>query len=271
MSAKALIPGVLVLAWFCCSTVHGQPPAPLISGPAAQLPTVPDGTCLPQATVPGPTDLLPAAVHHVCPECHDPVGGNGPILFEAYLRNGVSLPFGAGPLARSLDPGWDIQGGVRTLFLNPPADAAWTLDFSISNIINHANMPDPVFLNLAGFPGPFPVRVSGLNRTFANLAGGREWYLLGPASSPGLNWRAGFDAGGRWGSAKLDLADFHRRTEVMTGAFAAVHSDVEFPCCGCLWYAGVRAEWSYTWSHILQQNGGDIQDINLMFTLGVHF
>ena len=36
--------------------------------------------------------------------------------------------------------------------------------------------------------------------------------------------------------------------------------------------AGFRAEWSYTFSEILQgQNNGDVQDVLLMLNLGVRF
>jgi hypothetical protein len=187
------------------------------------------------------------------------------------VRNGASLPFGGGPLARSLDVGWDIQAGMRSLFFNSSMDAAWTADASISNIVNHATMNTPVLVNI---PTNFitPVSVNELNRTFANLALGREWYTSGTATCADGSWRSGFDIGGRWGTGRAELHGISHRTDVMTGVFLAVHSDVEMPWGCYLWHAGVRAEWSYTFSHILQsQNDGDVQDLNLMLTVGVRF
>jgi hypothetical protein len=59
---------------------------------------------------------------------------------------------------------------------------------------------------------------------------------------------------------------------VFTGFFLAAHTDVEIPWGGCLFYVGVRAEWGYSFSHILQdQNDGDIQEVILLGTLGVRF
>jgi hypothetical protein len=110
------------------------------------------------------------------------------------------------------------------------------------------------------------------NRTFANLALGGEWYLSGPATCNHRTWRSGFDVGGRWGTAKMDLTGIQHRTGVLTGVFAAVHSDLEIPCGCYLFFAGVRAEWGYTFSDILQsQNDADVMDVNLMLTAGVRF
>jgi hypothetical protein len=279
MSAKGLFPGGLILALVICCPAYGQYPSLPKDGAATQSARVPAESPLSLATVLGPVDHPEVVVSHDGPNCHGPIGGHGPVLFEAYLRNGVSLPFGGGPLARALDPGWDVQGGLRSLFLNPSLDAAWTVDVSVSNIESQASMHSPVFLNLLrpdangdNVVTPVPITVHHYNRTFVNLAGGREWYLSGPADSSAGNWRAGFDIGGRWGTSKLDTNELVSKTDAITGVFVAVHSDIEFPCKCCLLYAGVRAEWSYTFCNILQsQNDADVQEANLMFTLGVRF
>jgi hypothetical protein len=208
--------------------------------------------------------------------CQGPVGGNGPIGWETYLRSGVSLPFGGGVLARALNPGWVIQGGARSLFFNAAQDAAWTADFSVSNICSSADGGTPVLLNITnpdtGGPQTVAVTMNNLNRTYANLALGREWYLTGAAGDCQNNWRAGFDVGGRWGSGKLDLNEIRHRTAMFTGFFLAAHTDVEIPWGSCLLYVGVRAEWGYSFSHILQdQNNGDIQEVILLGTLGIRF
>ena len=119
MSPRPLFPSVLVLALLSGGQARSQSPPPA-AVPAVAL----DGPAVPPAP-------------EFCQNgsgCQGPVGGNGPIGWETYLRSGVSLPFGGGPLARALDPGWVIQGGARSLFFNSAQDAAWTADFSVSNI-----------------------------------------------------------------------------------------------------------------------------------------
>jgi hypothetical protein len=47
---------------------------------------------------------------------------------------------------------------------------------------------------------------------------------------------------------------------------------VEIPCHCCVFTAGIRTEYGYTWCDILQsQNRTDVQDINLLITVGVRF
>jgi hypothetical protein len=116
------------------------------------------------------------------------------------------------------------------------------------------------------------VTVRNLNRTFANLGFGREWYLVGTGHGGGPTWRVGFDAGGRWGTANLNTHELPHRTDVIGGAWASVHSDVEMPYGGFIFFGGFRFEWDYTWSDILQiQNNSDIQDVNFMFSGGWRF
>ena len=118
------------------------------------------------------------------------------------------------------------------------------------------------------------VAVRDLNRTYVNLAGGREWYLWGCAdcSKPDVNWRVGFDLGGRYGTEKLEVTNFDHRTDVIAGTFGSIHTDLEIPWRCCIFQAGVRAEYGYTWGDILQrQTDGDVQEINLLITLGTRF
>src|SRR5262249_33967463 len=116
------------------------------------------------------------------------------------------------------------------------------------------------------------VTVRNLNRTFANLGFGREWYLAGTGHGGGPSWRVGFDAGGRWGSENLNTHELPHRTDAMGGAWASLHSDVEIPYGAFVFQGGIRAEWDYSWSDILQiQNNSDLQDLNLMFTAGIRF
>ena len=96
----------------------------------------------------------------------------------------------------------------------------------------------------------------------------------GPAAGckPDSNLRFGVDLGGRYGTEKVEFTNFLHSTDVNEGIFVAVHSDLEVPWGCCILQAGLRWEYGYTWSKILQsQNNGDIQDMTLMFTLGSRF
>jgi hypothetical protein len=116
------------------------------------------------------------------------------------------------------------------------------------------------------------VTVGSLNRTFVNIGLGREWYLMGTAHSAAPSWRAGFDGGGRWGSEDLRTHELQHRSDVIGGAWASLHTDVEVPYGAFIFQGGLRFEWDYTWSDVLQlQNNSDLQEINLMFTAGVRF
>jgi hypothetical protein len=125
------------------------------------------------------------------------------------------------------------------------------------------------------------VSIANLNRDFVTVGFGREWYLFGQAPTylncaergcgGGLSWRVGVDGGGRYGSAKLNLHELRHRTDTIAGMYAAAHTDVEYPCGCCIFQAGIRVEYDYTWMDILQRNDADVQDINLLFTVGTRF
>jgi hypothetical protein len=220
------------------------------------------------------------------------------------------VPVGGDIFGHVLTTGWEIQGGGRTLFFEPELRKAWTVDASVSSIWNNGQHGDRTFpLHLlvqtgatnpvTGNPQVFHADVQGqlrsMNRTAVNLAFGREWFLLGNASSCACgqrSWRIGIDGGGSYGSAAVMMnidtvpgvpavaADgtlsvvhlLRRRSSVFGTAFAGLHSDLEIPMGCCIYYAGFRAEWGYTWSSILQaQNPGDIMDVNLLFEVGVRF
>ena len=112
-----------------------------------------------------------------------------------------------------------------------------------------------------------------LHRTFANISGGREWYLLGAANCcDGWTWRAGFDFGGRLGTAKIDFAETRHGTDTIYGYFGAIHTDLEKPCGCCTSQIGFRAEWDETIMDFLDPfNNSHVQDFNLLVTFGVRF
>jgi hypothetical protein len=249
---------------------------------------------------------LPASPYLVYPRspcCCGPVGGpcGGPLGYEVFARSGIAFPVGGGIFGNFLHPGWDIEGGARLLLFNPAVTKAWTISLSVSNIFNrtgNANQPIDLFnvpvhttqttpANPA-VPGSVasttPVitnvphlmaTVSSLNQTFVNVGGGREWYLLGsadPGQMHGCNWRVGADAGGRYGTAMVQFNEINHHTDTIGGMYCAIHTDVEYPWrCGIL-QAGIRYEYNYIWTSLLQSNNnGDYQSMNLLFQLGVRF
>src|SRR5262249_31082388 len=163
-----------------------------------------DAPVLPADAAPSPMPQVSRWITGPGCDCCGPFGGNT-LGYEIYLRNGVSLPFGNGPLAKDLDPGWVVQGGARLLIFNPTKLAAWTVDLSVSNVFNHAKSEHPATLEhiivppiIQGLPATvlpsIDVTFNRYNRTFVNAAFGREWHLWDPANSDGWMWRAGFDA-----------------------------------------------------------------------------
>jgi hypothetical protein len=302
MSAKKICLGGLVVALLGWGAVRGQSPDapygdmagtggtgfPAAPPPGAPPPGAPPpGAALPpppppQGAPPGLSDWV-AGCHG--PRCCGPVGGNGPLVYEAYARGGVVFPVSGNLFGRALDVGWAVEAGGRSLFFNPEMDAAWTVDLGIANFNNTSGdrtTTHPLFnvQEAATTTGTTTVArldaaLRSLNRTTVNVAGGREVWLWGTAECghDEPNLRVGWDLGGRYGTAKLDL--FHagrHRTDVIGGVFAAAHADLEAPLGGCTLVAGVRGEWGYTWTDILQrQNNGDVEDLNLLFTLGVRY
>ena len=197
---------------------------------------------------------------------------------------------------------------LRHIFV-PVATAGATPSFAIVDFVPRAELDQiskklgkkqnghPRLLNRGpGHLGPDTIAAEGvsiedLNRTFANLGFGRDWYLWGQAPTylnrsceggcgdggcgcggcGGPVWRIGLDGGGRYGSGKLELHQVRHRTHTIDGVFIGAHSDVEIPCGCCIFQAGVRVEWDYTATNLLQQNPADVYDINLLFTIGTRF
>jgi hypothetical protein len=296
MSAFKVLGAVLVGAWLSCTVAFSQEyqtpryptydpsdvPAPAdaerSAAPASGLPHACGGTC---ALNTGLSDWITYRRDDGC-VCA-PANGKH-LQVEVYWRTGISTPVGGGLLNDELNPGWRIEGGGRSLWFEPSFTRAWTIDAHILNVHNGGDGRTRVPLSLlvvndqtgnaqrvnfgqGGIPG---VTIAARNRTMVGLGVGREYYLLEPANVVGNLWRIGWDFGGRYGSEKMDFNEIRHRTRVLENMFAAAHTDLEFPCCGCMWSAGFRLEWSYTWSTILQTQH-DMQDINTLFTFGVRY
>jgi hypothetical protein len=313
MSAKLAYPTALILAAVSCYAAYAQAPPAGMNGTIASAPTAstsPDIASEPE-TPPQARPPLPSGlsnwITYARADCCGPIGGDGPIKDELYIRTGPSLPISGAIFGHVLTTGWDVQGGGRTLFFNPDMDRAWTIDLSINSIWyggQHADRKFPLFLLAQPSPTSDIFRafvlgtLKNMNQTSVNLALGREWFLLGSASACGCatpNWTVGVDAGGAYGSQSAEVAIdtipgipaidvtnpagppsaihmLRRRTDTIGSAFIALHTDLECSCGCCVYQVGFRAECGYTWSDIMQrQNDSNYMVVNLLLTCGVRF
>jgi hypothetical protein len=281
-----------VCSWALVLTAVG------VSAARAQEVSPPSYGSVPPPPANGAPDKLPPVhglsdwITYTCPDCCGPVGGHGPIGSEIYLRSGWSIPEGGKIFHSVLETGWMIEGGARLLLFNPPMDAAWTFGVGLISTYNHGQRDDiPIKLFLRdnttnpmtgalANPGTFierDVTVRNLHRTYVAMELGREWFLNSSANDCNWKWRAGFDIGGRYGTMRVDLDQFQtrsffRRNDVIGELTFALHTDVEIPCGCCTFLGGVRAEYGYNWSDIFQAgNHSDLQELNLLFNLGVRF
>src|SRR5206468_2530031 len=161
-----------------------------------------------------------------------------------------------------LRTGWSISGGARALIFNEPETRAWVVDAHIINTNESAGrrntaFPLTIFHNgskVVFGPGGIPgATLQNSNRTMVGLGFGRDWYPWQPADSDGCKWRIGCDGGGRYGSHRVNFNELGHATDVVGGIYAGLHSDVEIPCRWAILQAGLRFEWAYTWSDILQR------------------
>ncbi len=243
----------------------------------------------PPQTIPGSRWLTTSPCLCDSPEQGPPIGA------EVYVRTGASIPFSSSfnhrdLLGRDMVPGFLVQGGIRTLFFNGPATRAWTVDASISHVSNGQDQIESYPLRVIDFTGntnpltgtpevkliqfgtpTLPaLRIRETHRTYANLGVGRDYYWRASADDPGRLFRVGWDVGGRYGALSQEYNKIKHRTDVIGGVFWGLHGDFEFPTSWGLWHAGIRWEYGYTWSDILQR-ASDIQEINTMATFGVRY
>ena len=285
MSGKRFCLASLVAAVLGLGSVRAE-------GPANLPPAAPIGNELVPAPAPASAHLMPSRwiTYDRQPGCCGPTGKDGPIDYELYARSGIAFPVQHGGLGGSLDNGWMIEAGGRTLFFNANSDAACVIDIGIGNTYNRVgdrrqqyqlfnvgpnqlfNVPNANPPQVLGNRNPI-VTGSDLNRTYVSGSLGKELYLWGSAEQDGCspNWRVGFDLGGRWGTEKLDLNETRHLTRVNESVFGAVHTDLEIPYGQVIFEVGLRLEYGYTWSNILPSNNSDVQDLNLLISLGMRF
>ena len=274
------------------SAVAGVVPPPPAAAPVTAPPASPTAllttppTGLPQGSIESPW-----VGGRRAGDCCGPVGANGPIGYELYVRTGPNLIVGGEDLGLSLTTGWTTAGGGRALFFNPAGDRAWVLDLGLSYTYNEGKdqrvlgvfTPAALDQNTNEPVSPDEVNsffIRGLHRTNFNFAVGRDWFLRGAGNlgmEPGPNWRVGGDVGGHWGTSHVDLlpvsdpGNYLRKTSVTHGVFLGTHATYERPLGAYILFGGMRAQWGYTWANLIAPVGSDVVDVNLLLTAGVRY
>lgn len=281
------------------------PGKPTVRPASAELPAVtappppsavdtlvgPGGTPLPAVSNPIPGAVYsPWVGDNPAGGCCGPVGANGPITYEPYLRTGPVLLTGGGPLtAVTKTFGWNVQGGARSLFFNPAGDAAWVFDLGVGYSQNEgraAQRPLNIEIGAVKFGGGlnkqlFAVGLTELRRTSFNFGFGRDYFLNGPGvvglAPEYTNFRVGWDVGGRWGTGSAhfepfgDPGGYRRRQGVFHSVYGAGQATWEQPMGSWTFFLGGRVEWAYNWTNLIPPNDGEFRDLNLLLTTGVRF
>ena len=278
MNAKCLVAGLMSTVFMVGGARAQEPPPAQPTSPLVAPDSAPTVLSVPQPSTSGGYDVPGVSSwirREPVPCCNGPFGKNSEIGTELYLRSGASLPLGDGPLlGRNITTGFVVEGGARTLFYNHEFTKAWVVDTGISNTRNSGvSNPEAIFINalrpgVTGFQD-FAVHVRDVNRTMVNLGFGREWFWT-PAKDQPAHWRFGVDAGGRYGTMRVNLREIVHRTDVIGGAYTGMHALYEFPCNNSIINVGVRTDYSYTWSDIFQRSS-DVSEVNVMLNLGVRY
>ena len=273
---------LFLAAWLSASAAHGQQSAsePIYPPPA---PLAKDGAPVrPAEHLAPPSGGLSDWIVYRRDCCEGREGAATPLYTELYVNVGVTLPVGGMTLSRELKAGWSFTGGARALFFNEPQTRAWVVDLHIININESAGVQNtqfPVLFLHNGTPSNQVVfqgatrntfSIQNSQRTLVGLGLGREWYLWKPATDDGCKWRIGLDGGGRYGTHRVNFNEFGHITDVIGSMYVGVHSQVEVPWRSWLFHAGVRFEWAYTWSDILQRTS-DVQDVSVLLSAGIRF
>jgi hypothetical protein len=291
MSAKTVFTCALVVGLAGFQAVRGQGPAVMGSGPNGPLGgipvTVPAGGNEPLPEMQVPT--LSTWILNPRGDARGPYGGNGPVRAEVFLRSGVDFPVGGGKFTETLQDGWSIAFGVRTLCFNTAGDSAWAFDVGFLNSYNHGKrqdiqfplsilVPSPIAngapgrVNFGVDPGVPGVTTADINRSYLTCGLGKEWFRSVAFLPQCWYLRFGVDGGGRYGAESMRFQEIRHRNDTIGALYAAIHSDLEVPVnCG-VFFVGLRLEYAYTWSDILQNTTiADVQDLNILFNVGVRF
>jgi hypothetical protein len=246
---------------------QGNNPAVLAPPPVVKDTTQPASAETADEGGTGLSNWITYADHENCAGCNGK-GGGMPILTEGQFRIGPAFPVGGEFLSQNIRTGWMVEGALRALFFNQPWDRAWAVELGISNTYNPSSSNNPILFEHSR---NVTVTVRSLDRTFVNLALGREWYLWAPANSEGPHLRFGADVGGRWGSGVIQFNEITHHEEVIEGMFGAIHADLEIPRDRWTFLAGIRGEYGFTWSNLFGPGRGNMEDLTLLFDLGVRY
>ena len=196
----------------------------------------------------------------------------------------------------------------RSLFFNQNHDAAWVLILGYSYIFNKGQNEvdnaidvatprqrqaiDPITGNLRfdgngnvilernPIDGLAKYSVHSFHRQTVNFGIGRDWWLNGPATvggESGTNWRFGSEIGGRWGVGHVNLIpvdnrnNYLRRAGIHHGLYLGSSISWERPFGNTILYGGMRVQWTYNWMNYVLPQDGDLQDVNILMTLGIRF
>lgn len=278
-------------------------PAPLVVPPGGEAVS---GTASPTAILTAPPTAANSyppgtVVSPWCGEhgCVGPVGGNGPLTYELYAINGISLPVGGSPLSSAMKAGYMTGFTARTLWFDRDSTAACTLDLGLTYQYNRGQGDKTIAVNtprigpatidpntgalVAGVrlpDAPANYQLRAISRTNFNFSIGRDWWFQGPgnvnAQSPS-NFCFGSDIGGHWGAGHVDLVprldpqNYFRKDGVTHGVMIGMHFDHERNMGNWTLISGFRAEWRYTITNLVPPLGGDIHDVNLLWTIGARF
>jgi hypothetical protein len=230
------------------------------------------------------------------PGCCGPLGRNGQIGYEVYTYSGLNMVWGTG-LPHKMNAGWMIGGGARTLFFTVDHTAAWTVDLGLSythnwaqgtrDAANIALRTPPTQNTQTGVVTQNPDRlvftaIREVHRSSFNYNVGRDWWLMGAGNTggeTGTNVRVGGWVGGRYGTSHVDLiplneplgSGYSRRQNVFEGVVVGAHATCETPMGGWILFGGLRAEYGYDWLNLVPPLQGNINNVNIQFTVGVRY
>ncbi|VTR99522.1 hypothetical protein [Tuwongella immobilis] len=207
------------------------------------------------------------------PDALGPVGRNGSIGEEIYVRVGPSFGISGAKLDNLTQTGIAVNLGLKTLFFNPAEDRAWTVDVGVLYQRNNGEADE---IGMPQFDGR--VNLRALTRTSVNIGVGREWWMWAPATNRDItNWRFGLDLGGRYGAGHGDFGvignpiAYYRKEDVFGGFYLGINNTLEIPMNG--WWAliGFRTEYGVTWGDFIPSGGTQIHEINAWLTAGLRF
>lgn len=269
----------------------GAPMAESLGDMGAPLPTQPGA---PYAALTGqqlPQGSYASPYYTDGPGSVDPLTRAGRIGYEVYSYTGVSIPAGPG-LAARLTAGWNVGGGIRTLYFDQSHTAAWTIDLGINFIYNGADrrsqnlfLRQPPTQNANGNLVPVndvltDTRIRSVRRTSFNYNFGRDVWLMGAgdtAHANSTNVRVGGWFGGRWGTASVDQIPqnetdgYSRRQNVFHGIAIGAHTTWDVPMGGWVLFGGTRIEYHHDWTNLTPPLQGNIHNVDIQFTLGIRY